>query len=174
MPRSSAAPFPAALLLPAVLLLAGCGEEPDNSNWDATQAATEDGDTRAVDTVDGADGGDWNQFFPPQEGDWDRVYRQEKRGTATADYEKDEEVMFTITVSDTAENVSARGKFADAVMEIDGFPAVKQGSKTTAVLVNDRYQVKAIGKSDAFTEADREAWLKKFDLAGLAAFDALK
>ena len=174
MPRPFAVSFPAPLLLPAVLLLAGCGEEPDNTRWEPAQAATEDGDTRAVDTVDAVDGSEWNTFFPEQEGEWDVVYRQEKRGTAIADLEKDEVVVATFSITDTAENVSARTKFADAVDEVDGYPVVAQGSKSTAMLVNDRYQVKIASKDDSFTEADRKAWLEKFDLAGLAAFDALR
>ena len=102
------------------------------------------------------------------------MYRQEKRGTAIADLEKDEVVVAQFSITDTAENTSARTKFADATEEVDGYPVVPQGSKTTAMLVNDRYQVKVSSKDDSFTEADRKAWLEKFDLAGLAPFDALK
>ena len=155
--------------------LSGCGEEPDNSRWEAEQARTEDGDVVAVQNKGTAvEAGEFNKFFPPQEGDFDRVFTQEKGGTAMANYEKDEVVMVTLSITDLATNPGAMDKFADPELEIDGFPAVTQGSKTTTLLVNDRYQVKAAGKDDGFSAADREAWLKKFDLAGLAAMDALK
>ena len=172
MPRP---PF-AALVLPLFLAGAsiGCQEEPDNTRWEATQAETEDGAVAVANSGTAVDASEWNELFPEQEGDFDVVYKQEKRGTAIAHLEKDEVVLAQFSITDTAENPSARDKFADAVETIDGYPVVPQGRKSTVMLVNDRYQVKVASQDDSFTEADRKAWLEKFDLPALAAFDALK
>ena len=51
---------------------------------------------------------------------------------------------------------------------ISGYPAVNQGSKATAVLVEDRFQVKVLSRDTSFTESDRKSWLGKFDLNGLS------
>jgi hypothetical protein len=53
-------------------------------------------------------------------------------------------------------------------MSIAGYPAVEQGQNATAILVNDRFQVKVLSRDPAFTKDDRAAWIEKFDLAGLA------
>jgi hypothetical protein len=42
------------------------------------------------------------------------------------------------------------------------------GSTQSAVLVADRYQVKVLSRSPAFTQSDRQSWLQRFDLSGLA------
>ena len=170
MPRPlSVALFAAALSLS----LAGCGEDPDYERWEATQEeSSADGAVAVANADDATDAGEFNQFFPPQADGFDRVFTQEKGGTAIADYEMDEEVMVTLSVTDLTTNPAALNKYETPEFDIDGYPAVTQGSKTTALLVNDRYQVKASGKSDAVSADDRVAWLEKFDLAGLAALDA--
>ena len=175
MPRSLSVALLAAALPLAPALLTGCGEDPDYSRWEQTQEeSSADGAVAVENAGTATDAGAFNQFFPEQEGDWDRVFTQEKGGTAIADFEKDEEVMVTVSITDLATNPRALKKYETPEFEIDGHPAVTQGSKTTALLVNDRYQVKAASKSDAFSADDRKAWLEKFDLAGLAALDALK
>ena len=173
MPRSLSVVLLVAGLSP--LGLCGCGEEPDYTRWEDTQEkSSADGAVAVQNAGTATDAGEFNKFFPEQEGDWDMIARQEKGGTAIWDLEKDEELMCQFSISDLATNPRALKKYEDADMEIDGYPAVTQGSKTTALLVNDRYQVKASSKSDAFSASDREAWLNKFDLAGLAALDAMK
>ena len=175
MPRSLSVALLAAAVPLSPALLTGCGEDPDYSRWEhAQEQSSADGAVAVQNAGTATDAGEFNTFFPPQEGDWDQVFKQEKGGTAIADYEKDEEVMVTLSVTDLATNPRALKKYEDPEFEIDGYPAVTQGSKTTAILVNDRYQVKASSKSDAFTAEDRKAWLEKFDLAGLAALDAMK
>ena len=50
--------------------------------------------------------------------------------------------------------------------KIGGYPAVQQGKTTTAVLVADRYQVKVSSKQ--LNQSEREEWLNRFNLSGLA------
>lgn len=118
---------------------------------------------------EGVDASNFNKFFPKQSGDYDMIARQEKGSTAIWDVERDETVLCKFSITDLAANPRALEKYRDAEMTIEGYPAVTQGSKTTALLVGGRYQVKALSQDDSFSAADREAWLKKFDLAGLAA-----
>ena len=175
MPRSLSVALLAAAVPLSSALLVGCGEDPDYDRWeDAQEQSSADGAVAVQNAGTATDAGEFNTFFPEQYGDFDMVPRQETGGTAIWDVKKDEEVMVTLSVTDLATNPRALKKYEDPEFEIDGHPAVTQGSKTTAILVNDRYQVKASSKSDAFTAEDRKAWLEKFDLAGLAALDAMK
>ena len=169
MPRTAAA------LLCLSPLLAGCADDPDYSRWEQTQEeSSRDGAVAVENAGTATDASEFNTFFPEQAGGFDMIARQEKGGTAIWDLEKDETLLCTFSITDLATNESAKKKFADPDLEIDGHPAVRQGSKTTALLVNGRYQVKAAGKDEGFSAIDREAWLNKFDLAGLAALDAMK
>ena len=45
---------------------------------------------------------------------------------------------------------------------------MSQGKTATAVLVDDRFQVKVLSRNSSFTEDDRLDWLQKFDLSGLS------
>ncbi len=115
-------------------------------------------------------GGAFNKFFPDVQGsDYERTFTQEKEGFAEIKLTLDGKEMAKISISDTVTNLSAQSKFADSTETISGYPAVAQGSKANAVLVGDRYQVKAMSRDDAFTEGDRKEWLAKVDLKGLAA-----
>ena len=65
-------------------------------------------------------------------------------------------------------NPNAREKFQASTKTIGGYPAIAQGSKSTVVLVADRFQVKVRSKDDSFNEENRRDWLSKFDLKGLS------
>lgn len=109
-----------------------------------------------------------NSVFPPAEGDFKVTFTQEKTGFAQADLTKGGARVAALTVSDTEANPSARDKFKAATKKIGEFPMAANGSQGTAVLAGNRYQVQVRSISPTFTEADREAWLRKFKLAQLA------
>jgi len=113
-------------------------------------------------------GGQLNRYFPASAGGYDRVFTQEKTGFAQANLKKDGKIVAVLSISDTANNPSAVSKFSSSSKRIAGYPAVTQGSTTTAVLVGDRFQVKAQSRDSSFTAGDREDWLTKFNLSGLA------
>jgi hypothetical protein len=113
-------------------------------------------------------GGEFSRFFPDDNAGFDRAFTTEKIGFTQATLEKDGRTVATITVSDIAVDGDALAKYENASIQIGGYPAVAVGSKGTAVLVQ-RFQVQVQSKSDAFSADDREAWLYKFDLAGLSA-----
>ena len=114
-------------------------------------------------------GGDFNKFFPKDEGDYNVLYTQEKEGFAQAKLNLKGVEVATLAVSDTVISVDALNKFKDSKEDIGGYPAAAVGALGTAVLVGDRFQVQVRSKDASFTADARKAWIEKFDLAGLAA-----
>ena len=114
-------------------------------------------------------GGEFNKFFPKDEGDYNVLYTQEKEGFAQARLNLKGVEVATLSVSDTAISVDALDKFKDSKEEIAGYPAAAVGMLGTAILVADRFQVQVRSKDASFTAEDRTAWIEKFDLDGLAA-----
>ena len=73
-----------------------------------------------------------------------------------------------LSISDTKSTPIAAAKFKNSTKKIGSYPAVEVGNTQTAILVGDRYQVKVLSRDPSFTASDREAWLKKFNLNGIA------
>jgi hypothetical protein len=113
-------------------------------------------------------GSELNKFFPPQDGEHDIVFKQEKQGFAQISLQKGGTELATMAISDTINEPEAREKFKESTETIAGNPAAAQGSQGTAILVADRFQVSVRSVDPAFTADDRKAWLEKFDVAGLA------
>lgn len=118
--------------------------------------------------VEVVDGSSFNKFFPKSEGEFEVVFTQEKDGFAQAKLKKGGNELATLTVSDVVKNSDATTDYATATKKIANYPAVAKGSLGTAVLVENRFQVQVRSKDKAFSEADRETWLQKFDLATMA------
>jgi hypothetical protein len=144
-------------LVVLVLFPAACRRE---SRWDEADQASKG--KRAV-SEEAVPGSALNKFFP-QSGDGAKVtYTQEKKGFAQADLNLDGQDVATLSISDTANNPSARDKF-DGAETLGGYPKASVGSKGTAILVADRFQVQIRSEDAGF---DRDTWLLEFDLAGL-------
>ena len=147
----------------AVFLL-GCGGE-DTSRWEkAQQASTE---TPKAVTEAALPGATFNKFFPPQEGDVDIVFKQEKTGFAQASLQRGGNVLGMLSIFDTRNSPAAREKFNVPQEPIGGYPSAAT-EKTTSILVADRFQVQVQSEGDALPAEDRARWLEKFDLSGLA------
>jgi len=116
-------------------------------------------------------GGEFNKFFPKKGGEFDVVFTQEKAGMAQAKLKKQGQEVAMLTISDTAGNPSAAEKFKSSTASIAGYPSSASGSNGTVILVGNRFQVQVRSQGDDFTQSDREAWLQKFDLGGLARLD---
>ncbi|MEG3438047.1 hypothetical protein V0288_13045 [Pannus brasiliensis CCIBt3594] len=153
-------------LLAVLLLVTSCTTQAPSQFSGAQKDSTSRGATAVV--KDSASGGSFNRFFPPSGGGYDRVYTQEKKGFAEAKLKKDGKDLAMLAISDIRNNPTAATKFQNSSKKIQGFPAIEQGATATAVLVDDRYQVKVLSRDPSFTASDREAWLAKFDLNGLA------
>ena len=155
-----------------LLLLTACSNQAP-SPWESVEESVEQQKQVAADSgIDAAEplpGGDFNQFFPGEGDGYERIYTQEKSGFAEAKLKQSGEELAMLSVSDTANNPPAAEKYRRSDRTIAGYPAADTGSTATGVLVGDRLQVKVLSRSDSFTPADREAWIEKFDLAGLEA-----
>lgn len=113
-------------------------------------------------------GGEFNKFFPKSQSGYNVVFAQEKTGFAEAKLNQGGQNVAMLSINDLANNASAATKYKDSSSTIAGYPAVTQGKNITAILVNNRYQVKVQSRAESFTASDREAWLQKFNLNGLS------
>jgi hypothetical protein len=150
-----------ALLL--VTTLAGCYREP--SRWDQVQQETRRNQPAVA--REAIAGGEFNKFFPKGEGDFDTVYTQEKSGFAQAMLKKDGNEVATLSIFDTVSNPEAAQDYKTATAQLEGYPMIDIGEQGTGVLVGDRFQVQVRSKDAAFGKADRQDWLRKFNLANL-------
>ena len=147
------------------LILTAC-QPIQPSRWDEAQQATEGQAVIAEGEV--LAGGEFNKFFPEVSDPFNIVFLQEKEGFAEANLEFEGEEVATLAISDTANNPSARDKYADSDKELQGYPLVAVGNNGSAILVADRFQVQVRSKVTDFVAEDREEWLAEFDLDGLA------
>ena len=160
-----------ALLLVGLLAVGGCqltqlnaSQPSDTTKWEQIEEQTP---AVVVDKKAVIDGGKFNKFFPQASG-YERVYTQEKDGFAEAKLKQDGNTLAMLSVSDTASNPNAIVKYQNSDRTLAGYPLAEVGSTATSLLVAERLQVKVLSRDTDFTPADREAWLEKFDLTGLA------
>ncbi|MCL2930016.1 MAG: hypothetical protein O4861_19840 [Trichodesmium sp. St16_bin4-tuft] len=156
----------APILLCLLLFTSACGGAKQPSRFDQAQQQSK---TERPSKAKQVSGGSLNKYFPSSSGEYKLNYAQEKKGFAQASLKKDDKEVAVMSINDISASSTAAKKFQDSSQKIGGYPAVEQGTKTTAVLVDNRFQVKAQSKDPSFTANDREAWLKKFNLSGLAS-----
>ncbi|MBF2017437.1 MAG: hypothetical protein IGS23_19965 [Rivularia sp. T60_A2020_040] len=161
----------AALLLSIVLLTTACAQQAPGRFDQVQQESTQQKKGQAV-AKDATQGSEFNKFFPQASDGYQRVFTQEKKGFAEAKLKQDGKEVAVMAISDTISVPGAAAKFSNSTKQISGYPAVEVGNTQTAILVNDRYQVKVLSRSPSFTATDREAWLKKFNLSGLSRLKA--
>lgn len=153
-----------ALLLIAVLLITGCQPQPPDRFAQAQQESKKPGVTAVAKTA--TQGSQFNKFFPKPTAGYERVYTQEKKGFAEAKLKKDGKDLAMLSISDTSSLPAAAAKYENSTETIAGYPAVTMGNTQTGILVG-KYQVKVLSRDPAFSKADREAWIARFDLKGL-------
>lgn len=163
------------ILLPAflsvLLLVSACGSGAPPSPYDQVQQETSGSQAPAV-SGDAVNGSSFNALFPSATDGFDVVPSQEKKGFAEYKLKQDGTTMAMLSINDTISNPDAASKFASSDRSVAGYPAVDIGSKQTAILVADRFQVKVQSRDEAFAKSDRETWLSKFDLRGLASLQS--
>lgn len=157
----------APLLLSLLLLVTSCASQPPSRFEQAQQESSQQRSGQAV-AKNATQGAEFNKFFPKGGSGYERVFTQEKKGFAEAKLKQGGKDVAMLAISDTTSTPTAAAKFQQSTKKIAGYPAVEIGNTQTAVLVNNRYQVKALSRDPSFTQSDREAWLQKFDLNGLA------
>lgn len=156
----------APILLSVLLLVTACSQQPP-SRFEQTQIETTQKGAPSAVAKEATQGGEFNKFFPRSVAGYEIVPAQEKKGFAEYKVNQDGKNVAMLAISDTT-GTPAAVKFKDSTQNIGGYPAVQQGQNGTAILVNDRYQVKVLSRDPSFTKEDREAWLTKFNLSGLA------
>lgn len=157
----------AATLLSMALLVTGCAPKPPSPYAQVQQETTQRNAPPAI-AKNAEQGSSFNQFFPKATAGYERVFTQEKKGFAEAKLKKDGKDMAMLAISDTISLPDAAKKFAASTANVAGYPAVEVGNTQSALLVADRYQVKVLSRDPAFTQSDRQSWLQRFDLSGLA------
>lgn len=161
----------APILLSLLLLVTACA--PQASRYSQVQKdTTRRGAPAAVAKV-AEKGGTFNKFFPGSTGGYEVVPAQEKKGFAEYKLNKAGKTVAVMSINDTAGLPTAAAKYQTSTQTVAGYPAVEQGTTTTGLLVNDRYQVKVLSRDPEFTQEDRVAWLQKFDLRGLAKLEGV-
>jgi hypothetical protein len=154
-----------AILLVASLWISGCQPKAP-SQFSQIQKETAKSGSVAV-AKEATQGSEFNKFFPKPSAGFDRVYTQEKKGFAEAKLKKDGKELAMLSVSDTRSVPGAAAKYANATEKIAGYPAVSIGNSQTSVLVGN-YQVKVLSRDPLFSKAERNSWIAKFDLNGIA------
>jgi len=147
-------------LLALLLGVSACSKEP--SRWD--QAATATLPAPAAPKVEGAK---LNSFFLADGTDgYSRVFTQEKPGFVEAKLKKDGQEVATLTISDASSDEAVKAKYASAADKVESQPLVTVGKNQSAVLVNNKFQLKV--SSQSLDAEARKALLAKFDINGLA------
>ena len=158
------------LCLSLLLFVNGCADKP--SSYDQVQQETTDRGAAPAVAKDAEQGSSFNKFFPKSGDGYKVIPAQEKKGFAEYKIDKDGKNVAMLAISDTSSNPAAAAKFKSSTTKVGGYPSVEQGSNGTAILVNDRYQVKVLSRDPSFTREDRVKWLAKFNLRGLAQLQA--
>jgi hypothetical protein len=153
------------LSLLIMLLFTACSTQKE-TRWDKAQEQSQNQPATSDESVSG---GSFNTFFPTAEEGFDIAFTQEKTGFAEATLSKDGTDVALLSISDTVNNPSATEKYKESSEVLAGFPVADIGSQGTGILVADRYQVQVRSTDSSFSRFDREDWLQKFDLDGLAA-----
>ncbi|WP_394836782.1 hypothetical protein LVJ94_07725 [Pendulispora rubella] len=151
----------------------GCKKE---TRWDQAAATTtsearaqarEEAGLPPVAEVKQTKGAAFNKLFPDDGTDgYKRVFTQEKEGFAEAKLQKDGKDVATLSLADSVNDDDAKAKFAKSTDKVDSYPLVTVGKNQSALLVNERYQVKI--SSQTLDASARKALFSKFDLNGIA------
>ncbi|MGJ3249720.1 MAG: hypothetical protein ACFE0J_01110 [Elainellaceae cyanobacterium] len=158
----------ASVCLSLMLLLTACSAPSAPSYYDQVQEETTGAKATQAVSQDAVQGSNFNQLFPESTDEYEVVPAQEKRGFAEYKLNRDGSTVAMLSVNDTVSNPDAAVKYATTTRQVGGYPAVDIGNTQTAILVAGRFQVKVQSRDESFTQGDREAWIEKFDLAGLA------
>ena len=156
------------LLLSVVLLFSACSSK-EPSKYAAIQKETSGRNAPAAVAKNAEAGGEFNKFFPQGAAGYSRVFSQEKKGFAEAKLNKDGKNVAVLSINDTISLPMAAKKYEKSISKLNNYPLLDEPvSKSTGVLVNNRYQVKVASRDPSFTPEDRQLWLQKFNLGGLS------
>jgi hypothetical protein len=162
-----------AFVVLSLVALGGCKKEPDRFEAAAAQAEKK-AEEKAVARDNGTlpvevKGAVLNAVFPTSGAEGTVVFTAEKEGYAEANLNDGSgNKIAMLAVGDLSQDPEAKTKFAAATDTINGSPVITVGKNQSAMLVNNKFQVKC--SSTTLDAAARRAWLEKFDLKALASF----
>lgn len=162
----------APIVLSLLLFVTACSPSPSRYSQIQKETTRRGAPTAVAKTAE--QGSTFNKFFPGSTGTYEVVPTQEKKGFAEYKVNQDGKTVAMLSINDTISLPTAAAKYKTSTEKVAGYPAVNQGTSTTGILVNDRYQVKVLSRDPAFSRDDRVAWLQKFDLRGLAKLESAK
>ncbi len=168
MLRKSLSRVVVCLCLVSLVSLSACSSPPPSRFEQAQEESVSAGKSNTAVNENAVEGAKLNDFFPDNNGEYERVFTQEKDGFVQAKFKFQGKDVATLGIFDTTSNPDAKKAFAKATEKVQGFPLVEKGSTNTAVLVGDRYQVSVRSSSPDFDVEQRKEWLGKFELKGLA------
>lgn len=161
------------IVLSLLLFVTACAPN-SSSRYSQIQKETSRRGAPAAVAKTAEQGSTFNKFFPGSTGTYEVVPAQEKKGFAEYKVNQNGKTVAMLSINDTLSLPTAAAKYKTSTEKVAGYPAVNQGTSTTGLLVNDRYQVKVLSRDASFTRDDRVAWLQKFDLRGLAKLESAK
>ncbi|MDJ0617172.1 MAG: hypothetical protein QNJ63_10580 [Calothrix sp. MO_192.B10] len=156
----------AALLLSILLITTACTPKEPGRFDQVQQESSRQRSGQAV-SKKATQGSEFNRLFPSSSDGYQRVFTQEKKGFSQAKLKKDGKEVAVLSISDTSSTPSTAAKYSNSTAKIAGYPAREIGNTQTAILVNNRYQVKVASRSASFTASDRQDWIQKFNLSRL-------
>lgn len=139
-----------------------------SSSSSSTSKTYKEAKPTKVDKAAKMDGKAFNKFFAKDADGHKVVFTTEKVGTSQAKLKKDGKEVATFTITDLVGDQTKLDAYKKAKGKIGTYPMLAKGSKGTALLVGNRYQVQIRAKDAKLDEAARKKWLEKFDLKGLA------
>lgn len=157
----------AALLVAAAALTlsSGCSKK-DAASGSGDAAATADAASDAASDA-APHSGKLLKFFPPDgKGGYTRVVLADLDNYAEAKLMKDGTEVAFLAIAESDKLPYVKAKFERATEKLDGFPMLNVGTVQTALLVQDRFQVKVT--SQVLDAKGRAELLATFDLKGLA------
>lgn len=171
-----------AFWMTAALLPAGCNEAPSTVQHQQTQqqpttVAEEEAQSPGAEeekqlpvAVDSAESGKFDPFFPKPEDGYEIVFQPEKPGYAQASLQEGDKELAAFSIFDTENNPIVRARFERSEQKIGEHPVLSEESSLSA-LIAERYHVQVRSVAPDFGEAERQTWLEKFDLAGIAEME---
>ena len=161
----------APIVLSLLLFVTACSPNQSSRYSQVQKDTTRRGAPTAV-AKTAEQGATFNKYFPGSTGTYEVVPTQEKKGFAEYKINQDGKTVAMLSINDTISLPAAAAKYKTSTEKVSGYPSVDQGTSTTGILINDRYQVKVLSRDPSFTRDDRVAWLQKFDLRGLAKLES--
>ncbi len=171
-----------AVWLTAALLPVGCNEaqstaqqpiqqQPTTIVEEAAPSSGAEENAQPPVAADSAESGKFDPFFPKPEDGYQIVFQPENPGYAQASlHGAGDQELAVFSIFDTEKSPIVLARFGRSEQKI-GEQTVLSEESSLSALIAERYHVQVRSVAPDFGEAERQAWLEKFDLAGIAKME---